>query len=92
MKSAPEYFYHIQWGILSQLSWKKSLLLAWKISVLFGNTLAAREKYPAFKRDNLGISIQVQLSHKQKTFSQFLPEFLKSSLNFKYFDQKPWLS
>ena len=30
----------------------------------------------------------MQLSHKQKTLSQFFAPFLKSSLNFKYFFKK----
>ena len=32
--------------------------------------------------------IQMQLSHKQKTFSQFFAPFLKSRLNFEYFFKK----
>ena len=30
----------------------------------------------------------MQLSHKQKTFCQFLAAFLKSSLNFAHFQEK----
>ena len=30
----------------------------------------------------------MQLSQKQKTFSQFLGAFLKSTINFKYFGKK----
>ena len=30
----------------------------------------------------------MQLSQKQKTFSQFFAEFLKSRLNFKHFEKK----
>ena len=52
------------------------------------NTLAADEKYPVLNRDNLTIPIQMQLSQKQKTFSQFFAAFLKSSLNFKHFEKK----
>ena len=50
--------------------------------------MAADEKYPLLKRDNLAIPIQTQLSQKQKTFSEFLAEFLKSRINFKYFENK----
>ena len=46
-------------------------------------TLAADKKYPLLKRDNLAIPIQMQLSQKDKTFSQFFAEFLKSKKNFK---------
>ena len=50
------------------------------------NTLAADGKYPVLNRDNLTIPIQMQLSQKQKTFSQFFAAFLKSTLNFKHFE------
>ena len=30
----------------------------------------------------------MQLPRKQKTFSEFFPAFLKSRLNFKYFEKK----
>ena len=42
------------------------------------NTLATDEKYPVLNRENLTIPIQMQLSQKQKTFSEFFYEFLKS--------------
>ena len=32
--------------------------------------------------------IQILLSHKQNTFSKFFAAFLKSTLNFEYFQQK----
>ena len=34
----------------------------------------------------------MQLSEKQKPFSQFLGAFLKSRLNFKYFEEKMTLT
>ena len=49
---------------------------------LLVKTLAADEKYPALNRDNLTIPVQMQLSMKKKTFSQFLAAFFKSSINF----------
>ena len=55
---------------------------------LLVKTLAANEKYPLLKRDNLTIPIQMQLSQKQKTFSEFFAAFLKFRLNFKYFETK----
>ena len=72
----------------SELSLKKYLLFTWKILRLLVNTLAANEKYPVLNRDNLTIPIKMQLSQKQKTSSQFLAAFLKSRLNFEYFEQK----
>ena len=56
--------------------------------VLLLNTLAGDEKYPVLNRDNLTIPIKMQLSRKEKTFSQFLDAFLKSALTFKYSEEK----
>ena len=70
------------------MSRKKSLLLTWKILQLLVNTLAANEKYPVLNRDNLTIPIQMQLSQKRKTFSEFLATFFKSTLNFECFEKK----
>ena len=39
-------------------------------------------------RDNLAQPIQMQLSQKQKTFSEFFFAFLKSTLNFKHLPNK----
>ena len=50
--------------------------------------LAADEKYPVLNRDNLMRPIQMQLSQKQKTFSELLAEFLKYRLSFRYFERK----
>ena len=52
------------------------------------NTLDADDRYAVLNRRNLTIPIQMQLSQKQKTFSQFFAAFLKSSLNFKHFEKK----
>ena len=84
-KSASQHLYHFQWSLPSQLSWKKSFLLTWKILGLLVNTLAADEKYPVLNRDNLTIPIQMQLSQKQKSFPLFFAEFFKTATNLKYF-------
>ena len=52
------------------------------------NTLVAYEKYAVLNRDNLTIPIQMQLSQKQKTFSQLFAAFLKYRLNFGHFQTK----
>ena len=52
------------------------------------NTLPADEEYPVLNRDNLTIPIHMQLSQKQKTFSEFFSAFLKSRSNFEHFDKK----
>ena len=67
---------------------KKSLLVICKISRLFPNTLSTDGKYSLLNRDNLTQPIQMQLSRKQKTFSEFFSAFLKSSLNFEHFEKR----
>ena len=79
---------HIYWALLRQLPYKKPLLVICKISRRFINTPSADGKYSLFNRDNLTQPIQMQVSRKQKTFSQFFSAFLKSSLYFKHFEQK----
>ena len=61
-------------------------LLTCQVLRLLVNTLAADEKYPLLNRDNLTIPIQMQLSKKPETFSDFYAAFLKSRLNFKDFE------
>ena len=70
------------------MSSKKSLLLRWKTLGLLVNTLADDEKYPVLNRDNLTIPTQMELSQKQKTFSEVFAAFLKSYLNFERFEKK----
>ena len=43
----------------------------YKILRLFANTLTADDKHYLLNRDNLTQTIQMQVSKKQKTFSQF---------------------
>ena len=88
LKSQGQLLYHIYSSLLRQLSYKKSLLVICKISRRFVNTLSADGKYSLFNRDNLTQPIQMQLSRKQKTFSEFFCAFLKSSLNFEHFQKK----
>ena len=88
LKCKRQLLHHIYWSLLRQLSYKKSLLAIRKISRLFINTPSADGKYSLFNRDNLTQPIQMQVSRKQKTFSEFFSAFLKSSLNFEYFFKK----
>ena len=50
--------------------------------------MSGHGKYSLLNRDNLTQPIQMQLSQKQKTFSEFFCAFLKSSLNFEHFQKK----
>ena len=64
------------------------MLVLCKILRLFVNTLTADDKYSLLSRGNLTQPIQILLSQKQNTFSQFLSSFLKSALNFAHFQKK----
>ena len=88
LKFAWQNLYHIYWSLWRQLTFKKFLLVICKISRLFPNTLSADGKYSLLNRDNLTQPIQMQLSRKQKTFSEFFSPFFKSSLNFQHFLKK----
>ena len=54
---------------------EKFLLVICKILGLFVNTLSTDDKYSLLKKDNLTQTIQMQLSEKQKTFSEFFVHF-----------------
>ena len=64
------------------------MLVLCKILRLFVNTLTDDDKYSLLNREYLTQPKQVLLSQKQKNFSGFLSAFLKSTLNFAYFQKK----
>ena len=84
LKLEGQFINHIHWSLCTQLSYKKSLLVICKIWRLFPNTLSADGNYSILDRDNLTQRIQMLLSQKQRTFSQFSSSFLKSSLNLEH--------
>ena len=88
LKFAWQNLYHIYWSLWRQLTFKKSLLVISKISRQFPNTLIADGKYSLLNRDNLTEPIQMQVSGKQRNFSEFFCTFLKSTLNFEHFSKK----
>ena len=49
------------------------------------NSLTADDKYSLHNRENLTQAIQIHLSQKQQTFSQFFSAFWKFTLDFKHF-------
>ena len=55
---------------------------------MFVNTLTVDDKHYLLNRDNLTQPIQMQLSKKEKTFSQFFFAYLKSILNYKHLPKK----
>ena len=92
LKFAWQNLYHIYWSLWRQLTFKNFLLVICKISRLFPNTLSADGKCSLFKGDNLTEPIYMQVSRKQKTFSQFFAAFLKSRLNLEHFQKREGLS
>ena len=64
------------------------MLVLCKILRLFVNRLTADDKYSPLHRNNLTQPIQILLSQKEKTFSQFFSAFLKSTLNFEHSRKK----
>ena len=64
------------------------MLVLFKILGLFVNTLSEDDRYCLLYNDNLLQPIQILLSQKQKTFSEFCSPFLKSKLNFEHFEKK----
>ena len=63
------------------------MLVLRKILGLFVNTLSEDDRYCLLYKDNLLQPIQILLSQKQKTFSEFFSAFLKSTLNFEHFEK-----
>ena len=55
---------------------------------MFVNTLTADDKYSLLNRDNLTQQNRMQLSQKQKAFSQFFLAFSKYTLNFEDFEKR----
>ena len=70
------------------MHWKKYLLVIHNILRLFLKKLTANDKNYLLNSDNLTQSIQIQLSQKQKIFSEFFFAFLKSTVNFKHLPNK----
>ena len=77
-KSGLHHLYHIHGSLDKKLGSKKSLLLTCQILGLLVNALATDEKYPDLKRGNITLPIHMQLSEKQKRFSEFFGAILKS--------------
>ena len=72
----------------TELNCKKSLSVICKILRLFVKILSVVDKSSLPNREYLTKPIQMQLSQKQKTFSQFLSAFSTSRLNFEHFQKR----
>ena len=88
LKSKLQHVYHIYLSKGKELNCKKSLSVIWKILRLFVNILSAVDKSFVPKREYLMQPIQMQLSQKEKTFSQFLSPFSTSRLNIEHFQKR----
>ena len=65
-----------------------SALVLSEILGVFVNTFIVDDKYRVQDCENLPLPIQIQLSEKEKTFSQFFVPFRKSISNFQNFAAK----
>ena len=65
-----------------------SSLVLGEMSSVFVNTLTADGKYPVQSCENLQLPIQMQLSEKPKTFSEFFVLFVESISKFKHLEKK----
>ena len=67
---------------------QKSLLERWKFFSRFLNRLTTGDNYSLVSRDNWMQTIQMHLSQKQETLSEFFCAFFESALNFEHFQKK----
>ena len=63
-------------------------LVLGEILGMFVNALTADGKYPVEGCENFQFPIEMQLSEKQKTFSEIFVPFLDSISNFEHFERK----
>ena len=64
-----------------------ALLVISKILGPYLNTFTADEKYSLANSENLWRKIQMQLSKKRETLSEFFSLFLKSTSNLEHFQK-----
>ena len=88
VKSAWKQFYQILWSLSGEMICKISPFVNFKILGVFANTFTVDHKYPVWNCENLQFHIEMQLSRKQKRFSQFYVPFMESSSNSKHFPKK----
>ena len=87
-KSPWERFCHVFSSLSGKLIWKMSPLALGEVLVVFVNRLTADGKYPVQDCEYFQLPIQMQLSEKRKTFSQFFFfPFLEATSNFKDFEK-----
>ena len=92
MKSERQHLSHIYWLLWSQFSWKKSLLVIWKVLELFVNTSSGDYKCSLLSRDNLLQHLQIQLSQKQQSIFPTFHCILEIYIQFWKFWKQRWPS
>ena len=85
LKSEPHHLYHISCSLWRQFRYRKFLLVICKVLKVFVIILARNDKYSPLNSDNLRQPINMQLSQKRKTISEFVSGFFKGRLNFEHF-------
>ena len=88
VKCSWEHFYHTFSSLWGEMIWKISPSFKFETIGLFLNTWTADYKYPVLDSENLSFPIQIQLSSKQKTFSEFFLAFMEPPSNFEHFHKK----
>ena len=84
-KSPWKHLYHVSSSFTGKSIWKMSHLVLGEVLWVFAITLTPDGKYPVQDCKNLKLPIQMQLSEKRKTFSDFFVPFLESTSNFTHF-------
>ena len=69
------------------MTWERAPLFKFEIIGVFVNTLTADDKFPVLDSVNLQFPIQMELSSKQKLFSEVFIPFVESSSNFEHFQK-----
>ena len=82
------YFNHCKGNYVG----KSLFLVIYKIGKPCVNILFVDDKHYVLNRDNFSEAIQMQLSRKEKSFSELFVAFLKSILNFKHLPKKMTLT
>ena len=88
LRSAGNHFYTnipLIWGRTSR---KRLVLVRSEVLGQFANTSTVHYKYSRYYLENLTHQIQMQISPKPKTFSEFCIASMKSRLNSEYFEKK----
>ena len=84
IQSQQQLLYNIRWSLWRKLSWKKWRVVTCKVLRLFANTLTSDDKYSLLSRDNWMQTKRMHWVEKQKTISQTLCSFFKSTSNFEH--------